>query len=230
MSGPVRKPPKGWWPREWRQQAKGAGMDRPPVWWVTDAMGFGVAYVTVAYNVPESTPFERGLAARLVRPEDAVAGARALVELRSQLPGLATEETLARIWPGLTSEQQMDEAELYAAIIESDRTERRHEEFVHDLRTSPRITPEALLTRLDTPPARGPHRPEHPSRNWLRIEAALATLREWGEAAPTQADIARACVPGVHEDTVGRWLREEPGLRALLPGHHRRDAGKMPEK
>jgi hypothetical protein len=229
MIGPVRKPPPGWWPREWHEQAKSLGMAEPPTLWLTDALGFGVAYVTVAYNVPKSTPFERGLAAGLVGPEDAVAAANALVELRNQRPALATEEMLARVWPGLSREQQTDEAELYAAIIERDRNERRHKEFVHDLRVSPRTDPEAMLARYDMVHRDQP-RPEHPSHRWLRVEAAMVTLRERGVVAPTQADIARACVPGVHEDTIGRWLREEPDLRALLPDRHRRDVGKMPEK
>jgi len=78
-------------------------------------------------------------------------------------------------------------------------------------------TPEEVLAYLDV--FRPTGAPPRSPKSWrrLRLEQALEQLRQAGNVAPTQAEIADAISPFVAERTLRGWLAAEPELRALLP-------------
>ena len=121
----IRGPSPDEWPPEWLEQAAREGMEVPPVAWRSGA--FGVAYMDVWWNVPESSPFERRLVAALapgqreLRSGEAVAMARALLEAQRQRPDLADDARQGRIaeaWSGLAWEQRTDPRAILAAVTE----------------------------------------------------------------------------------------------------------------
>jgi hypothetical protein len=121
----IRRPSPDAWPPEWLEQADREGMAEPPIAWRIN--GWGAAYITVWWNVPESTPFERRLVAglatglRLLRDEEAVAMARALLEAQCQRADLADDAGRGRIadaWWGLTWEQRTDPGAILAVVTE----------------------------------------------------------------------------------------------------------------
>ena len=91
-------------------------------------------------------------------------------------------------------------------------------------------TPEEVLTYLDAfRPLSTPSAPPiAPSWRRLRLEQALEGLRQAGNVAPTQAELAEAAQPPIGERTLRDWLAAEPELRALLP-RRPRGHGQPPE-
>ena len=114
----LRKPPIGWWPPEWLDDASRAGLSRPPISWSTGPSQ--PSYLFVAYHVPSSTPFERQLAGQLSPPEAAVAAASALVKAGQRRPADMADEawqgSVERIWGELSAEQRQDPDAIVRAV------------------------------------------------------------------------------------------------------------------
>lgn len=181
------RPPADWWPAEWVEQATRDGMAEPPVWWRTNDVG--VAYLAVAWNVSESSAFERELAVQLLESQGAVAAARALLESRRRRPDLATDTAVGRVWPNLSREQRMNANEILAAIVESTGRDAQHGVVVRRLGGEvPRGLSDEAAAALE-PGKRG-------RRPWTRALFEEHWEEAYGEAAavatvePTLAEIA----------------------------------------
>lgn len=191
---------RGEWPPEWVEEAARLGTD-PALWASTSG---GAVYLAVWRAFGDATPWEHARAADgapgqdwLPEPSDAVARVRALREARRQWPDLSGDtwqQLVEDVAPRLSERQRQDPGAIIAAVQKKI---------------------DATIEVFGPVPEAG--RRADKSRRRLRLEAALERCHAGGQRAPTQAEIAEACAPQVAERTLRHWLKDEPGLRDLMP-------------